>query len=186
MTTERVREIAVNLEEKFAANAKSQAVLRFLSAEMRRLASLKSDPDMVTIRAERGKELEPRDLAPRRPGEILSTPIGAAYRGNPPFAGKLRGTVRIGQNTYDAEMFLENRAGNIVGSFGFGPGTAAKIGHLEGEAAGDTMSYNSRMGRQHGRGQLHVSGSELEGAANLEEGGSPAVWRLSPVQPAGR
>lgn len=186
VSTERVRQIAINLDTaaaKYSANAdpEAQAAFRRLSAEMRKLASVKTDPDMVRIRAERGKELEPRDLAPRRSGEILSTPIDA-HPGDPPFAGKLRGIVKIGKSTYDAEMFLENRSGKINGSFG----TATKIGHLQGEAVGDSMSYSWRMGQQHGRGQLRFTGAELEGAAYLEEGGSPAVWRLSPIQPIGR
>lgn len=173
LTTERLRQVAIDMESNAKSyardhNPETLAAFDNLSRMLRKLAALKSDPDMQRFGAQRGKAIEPQDLAPRRHNELIGIP--AAKQSKPgPFNGKLVGTLSFGTMSVDFEVVLQNQSDHVTGIFA----TQTEIGHLDGIVTGNALQFAWRSGEQRGAGVLRLQGGAYEGTAG------PAVWRLS-------
>jgi len=175
LTTERLRQVAIDIEsnaESYAIDSKPETLSTFndLSRELRRVAALKGDPDMQSIAAQRGKTIEPQDLAPRRQNELIGTAVGREIS-HGPFDGRLVGTLGFGQVSYDFEVLLENQSGHVTGIFA----TQTEIGHIDGVITDNALQFAWRSGEQRGRGVLRLEAGTYEGAVG------PAIWKLRPA-----
>ncbi len=178
MTTGRLRAVAVVIDERaeqFAIDQKPETLNQFreLSRLLRKSAALTSDPDLLRFAAMRGAMLEPRDLAPRRPGALLGIPLDARV-GSGPFEGKLVGTLTVANVPFDVEMFLERASGQVLGTYAVGP----EIGRINGTATGQTLSFTWRSGDQRGHGVLRGDGASYEGSAGYGTAIDGATWKL--------
>jgi hypothetical protein len=149
-----------------------------------------SDADIQRLIARRTRMLEPRDLAPRRPDELIGRPI-SSRAGNGPFDGKLAGTV-AGK---PVEVFLENH-GRVTGTLGVGPeltpffkwkisGVGPELVRIEGMVEDDTLRFTWKSADSQGTGVLHRHGDAYEGTAPLWPTKDASVWALTAVRLAG-
>jgi len=181
MTTGRLRAVAVAIDERaemFAIDRQPATLAQFreLSRLLRKSAALTSDPDMLRLAALRGATLEPRDLAPRRPGALLGIPPDARI-GHGPFSGKLAGTSTVANVAFDLEMFLEEDAGQVRGTYA----TGSELGRIVGVVDGHMLSFTWRSGDQRGRGVLRNDGTAYDGSAGHGTAIDGATWSLRRV-----
>jgi hypothetical protein len=184
LSTQRLTEVADDIERNagnYAVDSASEtlAAFRALAAELRKLAALQSEPDIQRLAARRAKMLEARDLAPRRPQEILGRPIDSRA-GNGPFEGKLAGTVAGRQGWSHVEVFLENHSGWVRGTLGMGP----EIVRLEGRVEDDTLFLTWQSADASGHGVLRRHGDTYEGTVPLWPTQDGSVWALCAGEPA--
>ncbi len=182
VTTDRLRAVAIGIDARatqFAIDQKPETLETFreLALLLRKSAAMTSDPDLLRAAAMRGAMLEPRDLAPRRPGALLGIPPDA-HAGAEAFTGKLVGTLTVANVALDAEMFLERDTAQVVGTYAIG----AELGRIDGVVAGRTLTFNWRSGGQRGRGVLRKEGGNYEGSAGYGTAITGATWKLRRVQ----
>jgi hypothetical protein len=185
LTTQRLVQVALDIETNAASYAKDRqpdtlATFQTLSRELRRLASLKGDPDMQRIAARRGAMLQVEDLAPRRPKELIAMPLGAAAGGGP-FHGKLAGSAHFGANIQDIEVVLRDRSGQVTGAFA----NLAEIGHLDGTVRDGVLDFRWTVADMQGRGRLRFDGAAYQATLGLGDAvDQGATWTLRPAPPA--
>ena len=175
LAARRLIEVAEDIEQNastYAIDASRETLAEFreLANLYRKLAALLDTSDIQQHIARRAKMLEPRDLAPRRPNEIISRPIGSRA-GNGPFAGKLAGTV-AGR---PVEVFVENESGRVTGTLGVGP-ELAELVRIEGVVEDDTLSFTWKSADSQGRGELHRDGNTYISTSPLGPAKDGSIW----------
>ena len=180
LTTDRLVQAANDIEANAGLYAKDQspetlAAFGALAQYLRKLASLKRDPDMLRIAFRRGAMLRSEDLAPRRPGELIAMPAGPP--GPAPFHGKLAGTTSGAGMSDNIEVVLRNQAGAVTGSYA----NWCEIGRLAGTARDNQLDFRWELAGFQGRGVLSFDGTSYAGTLGMDAAPGQVTWNLRPA-----
>jgi hypothetical protein len=164
LTSERLLQAAIDMEKNAAASSDQKpetlSKLQVLARELKKVASLHNDADMVRTAAKRGRMLKVEDLAPRRPNELIAMPLGADAQSRP-FHGKYFGSFALRDiSSLDAEIVLQNRSGNVAGTMA----TREELGRIDGVVTDGVLNFQWILGEMQGRGLLRPDGLNYEGS----------------------
>jgi hypothetical protein len=183
VTAARLRAIASGLTdqaESFSRTGTATAIITSIASDIEVIANNLDDAGVQNLFRKKGLTAKPEQLAPRKPGEHISTAQQEPHETGAAFSGIYTGQWIDAKGTaLDVDMTL-NRTGNqVTGSYSFGAGDVSLSAAT---LVGDQLHYNWTWGTEHfGKGVLNVdpTGQRLSGTwgyTDSETGGGR--WEL--------
>lgn len=183
VTPDRMRAIATILHNRagdFAAEySRHQEGIekaKYLSEEIFKVADLAADTGLQRLIAQKSRLATLASLAPRRPGEMLSSGVPAKNIND--YAGTYDGTFSGGGQDFDVRIVLHRNGDRVSGFYSYGAG----VGRLDGQVKGDIAYLDWRFGNEYGRVRLTADNGEITGNwgyVNSDNNGG--TWRVRPA-----